>query len=138
MRRLSLVLLAACGGGGSDEPSTPAAEPDALAAAVSQAELSGSIQGLEALETRFTMGDGDDRAKDYLVGRFTQLGLTAELDPFPVAGETATNIIVKHPGTVTPEVVHLFSAHYDSTSPAPMTDAPGATCRNSGCSTRPV
>jgi hypothetical protein len=126
MRRFPFVLLAACGGGGTDAPSTPAAEPDALAAAVSQSELTGSIQGLEALETRFTMGDGDDRAKDYLVGRFTQLGLTTELDPFPVAGETANNLIVKHPGTVTPEVVYIFSAHYDSTSNAPMTDAPGA------------
>lgn len=126
MRHLPLVFLVACGGSGDDVAPTPAVEPDALAAAVSQSELAASIQGLEGMGTRFTQGDGDDRAKDYLVGRFTQLGLTAELDPFPIMGETANNIIVKHPGTVTPEIVYIFSAHYDSTSNTPMTDAPGA------------
>jgi len=127
MRRLALpILFAACGGDSTPTPSTEVADPDTLARSVSQSELSSSIQGLEALGTRFTMGTGDDRAKDYLVGRFAALGLTAELDPFQVAGETANNIIVKHPGVTTPEVVYMFSAHYDSTSSTPMTEAPGA------------
>ena len=92
MRTCLVLSLAACGGGDTT-PSTPAADPVALAGAVSQSELTTSIQGLEALETRFTMGQGDDRAKDYLVGRFAAMGLTAELDPFPVAGETVRDVL---------------------------------------------
>jgi hypothetical protein len=125
MRALPVVFLAACGGG-SDEPTTPAVDPTALAASVSESELTGSIKALEGMGTRFTTGDGDDRAKDYLVDRFAAMGLTAELDPFPALNETANNIIVKHPGVTTPEIVYIFSAHYDSTSNLPMTDAPGA------------
>jgi hypothetical protein len=133
MRRTLLISLVACGGS-SSEPSTPAVDPTALANTVSQSELTGSIQGLEALQTRFTMGPGDDMAKDYLVARFAGMGLTAELDPFPVANETANNIIVKHPGVENPEIVWIFSAHYDSISDTPTTNAPGADDNASGVS----
>jgi leucyl aminopeptidase len=122
MRRLALSLLAACGG--SSTP--PGPDPIAIANAVSETELSMSIQSLEALDTRYTFGTGDDRAKDYLVGRVQALGLTAELDPFPVGNEIANNIIVKHVGVEAPEVVYIYSAHYDSTSNTPTTLAPGA------------
>jgi hypothetical protein len=124
MRRFFALAFAACGG--SSAPATPAADPTALGNAVSESELSGSIQGLEGLETRFTMGPGDDNAKDYLVGRFAAIGLTAELDPFSIANETANNIIVKHPGVENPEIVWIFAAHYDSISNTPTTNAPGA------------
>lgn len=97
----------------------------ALAAQVQQSELETTIAALEAMGTRHTMTDGDERARDYLVGRFTAMGLTAELDPFPVAGQTANNIIVKHKGVSSTDV-YIFSAHYDSTSNTPMTSAPGA------------
>jgi hypothetical protein len=121
---LAILLVTACGGG------NPAPEPGfdamSLAPLVMQAELETSIKGLEALGTRYTMGQGDERAKDYLVQRIEAMGLTAELDPFTVGNETANNIIVKHPGSVEPNVVYLFSAHYDSTSSSAMTSAPGA------------
>lgn len=121
---LGLALLAACGGDDADQ--VPSVDPIELAGDVSQAELTATIQGLQDLGTRHTTGDGDERAKDYLVGRITALGLTAELDPFEVNGETANNIIVKQPGTVDPDTIYLFSAHYDSTSNEPATLAPGA------------
>jgi len=127
MRLPVLFVLAACGSSGSDGPETiPAVDPMSLAPQVSETELAGSIQGLEALETRHTFGPGDDNARAYLVERLTALGLTAELDPFPVANETANNIVVRHLGTETPNVVYIFSAHYDSTSNTAMTSAPGA------------
>lgn len=129
MRRLAFVALAACGGSSSTPPGP---DPVTIAEAVSQDELSSSIQELEGMGTRFTMGDGDDRAKDYLVGRVQALGLTAELDPFPVGNEMANNIIVKHQGVESPEVVYIFSAHYDSTSNTPTTLAPGADDNASG------
>jgi Zn-dependent M28 family amino/carboxypeptidase len=62
------------------------------------------------------------------------MGLVPELDPFTLAGETANNIIVKLPGTVDPNVVYIFSAHYDSTSNAAATSAPGADDNASGVS----
>jgi Zn-dependent M28 family amino/carboxypeptidase len=131
MRVLSALLLVAASCGG-DPKTTPALDPITLAPLVSQAELTASISELEALGTRYTIGQGDERARDYLVGRLTAMGLTAELDPFPAVGETANNIIVKHPGTDEPGVVYIFSAHYDSTSNSAATSAPGADDNASG------
>jgi hypothetical protein len=135
MRILSLALLSllACGGG-EDEMPPEALDPMTLPALVSQTELTSSITGLEGLGTRYTMGQGDERARDHLVGRIMSMGLLAELDPFPIAGETANNIIVKYPGAVEPDVVYIFSAHYDSTSNTAATAAPGADDNASGVS----
>lgn len=123
---LICVLAVACGGGDTPPPTTPPVDPMALAAQVSQAELEATITDLEQLGTRFTMTDGDERARDYLVERLAELGFTAELDPFPVAGQTAANVIARQDGVETPNIVYLYSAHYDSTSNTPMTNAPGA------------
>ena len=124
MRTFPLVLLAACGG--SDSKPTPV-DPMALAAQVQQGELEATIQALEQMGTRYTFSDGDERARDYLVDRFTAMGLTAELDPFQVQNVMANNIIVKHAGVGEgTRDIYIFSAHYDSTSNTPMTSAPGA------------
>lgn len=134
MRRLlaSLLFVAACGGGDNDPQITPAVDPVSLAPLVSQTELTASISGLEGLGTRYTIGQGDERARDWLVNKLTEMGLMAELDPFQAVGETANNIIVKMPGTVEPNVVYIYSAHYDSTSNAAATSAPGADDNASG------
>ena len=125
MKRLAFVVLAACGGS-SDSGGTPV-DPNALAAQVAQGELETSIKALEAMGTRYTLSDGDERARDYLVGRFAAIGLTAELDPFPVQSTTGNNIIAKLQGSdEASNEVYIFSAHYDSTSNTPMTSAPGA------------
>jgi hypothetical protein len=130
MRRLLIcVVLAACGGGGGNDDGgtpVPALDPMTLPPLVSQSELEASINGLQDLGTRYTVGTGDERARDHLVGKLMTMGLVPMLDPFPVASETANNIIVKHQGTEDPNVVYIFSAHYDSTSNTPMTSAPGA------------
>jgi len=122
-----LVIAAACGGGGGGStPGPTAPDPVELGADVKQAELETTIKALSAIPTRFTMTQGDEMARDYLVGRIQALGLTAELDPFPVQNQTANNIIVKIAGAEQPEVIYMFSAHYDSTSSTPTTSAPGA------------
>lgn len=130
MRQTFVMLAVACGCGGSsstgDDTSTPPFEPTELAAEVSQTELEKTISELSAMPTRYTLTQGDEQARDYLVTRARALGFEPQLDSFPVAGQTATNVILKHPGTVTPDVVYIFSAHYDSTSATPMTLAPGA------------
>ena len=128
---ITSIATASCGGNDSSNPGN-VLDPLALAPQVSQSELTASIQGLEALGTRYTVGQGDERARDYLVGRITSMGLTAELDPFPVGGETANNVIVRHEGTEQPNVVYIFSAHYDSISNAPATSAPGADDNGTG------
>ncbi len=133
MRALLVLLLISVACGGEDKKPVEGLDPMTLATLVSETELTSSIAALEALNTRYTIGQGDERARDHLVGRIMNLGLVAELDPFPaVAGEMANNIIVKHAGTVDPNVVYIFSAHYDSTSNAAATSAPGADDNASG------
>lgn len=112
----------------------PEAAPDpiALAAEVSQDELTATIHDMEGMGSRYTFGAGDDTARDYLVGRLEAYGLPVELDPFQVDGEQANNIIAKKTGTEDPNVVFIFSAHYDSISTEPMSNAPGADDNASG------
>ena len=126
IQMLSVLVLAACGGGGTTSTPTSGPDPMELGAEVTQTELETTIKALAAMPTRYTLSQGDEQARDYLVGRFMTLGLVAELDPFPVQNQMANNIIVKHPGTETPDVIYIFSAHYDSTSNTPMSLAPGA------------
>jgi hypothetical protein len=129
MRALPLCLLSivtACNNVSDGDMPIPAVDPMTLAGQVSQTELETTIKGLEALGTRYTMGQGDERARDYLTGRFAAMGLTTELDPFPIGIETGNNIIVRHPGASGTGHVYIFSAHYDSTSNTPATAAPGA------------
>ncbi len=129
---ISVVLLAVVGGcGGSssvdgDDTTPPAFDPLTLAAEVSQTELEKTITELGQIPTRYTLSQGDEQARDYLVGRARALGFEPQLDAFTVAGQTATNVILRQPGLEQPEVVYIFSAHYDSTSATPMTLAPGA------------
>ena len=128
------ALASSCGGGGGGGGPTvvPAVDPMALALDVSPTALGASIDGLEQLGTRYTIGSGDEQARDHLLDRIAAMGLSAELDPFSAGGETANNVIVRHVGTVDPNVVYLFCAHYDSTSDTPDTWAPGADDNASG------
>ena len=130
-----LALLAGCPEAASpldDDTASPADDDDvplhplALAAEVSADELAVTISDLEGLGTRFTFTDGDDQARDYLVDRLTEVGLSPELDPFTVDGEPVANVLARKEGLERPDVVYVFSAHYDSTSEAPYTLAPGA------------
>jgi Zn-dependent M28 family amino/carboxypeptidase len=113
------------------QPQAPA-DPLALAGEVRQETLAEHIEALAALGTRFTYSDGDERARDLLVDRLGALGYETELDAFRFAGEDAENIIARKVGVTTPDVVYIFSAHYDSTSESPETSAPGADDNASG------
>lgn len=94
---LSLMILAACGGGGGGGTTPPTGpDPMELGSEVTQAELETTIKALAAMPTRYTLSQGDEQARDYLVGRIMSLGLVAELEPFQVQNQTANNIIVKH------------------------------------------
>ncbi|MCK6572646.1 M20/M25/M40 family metallo-hydrolase [Myxococcota bacterium] len=108
------------------DPTPPTVDPLALAAQVDPDALRRTIAELEAMGTRYTYSDGDERARDYLVERLRVLGFEAELDAFTFRGETAENVIARKRGTADAPAVLVFSAHYDSTSETPETLAPGA------------
>jgi len=98
----------------------------------SQEEITATIEDLVGFGTRYTFTDGDDEARDYLVERFAEVGLIAELDPFVVSGEDCANVIAKKQGTGATGVVWIYSAHYDSTSTDAELYAPGADDNASG------
>lgn len=106
--------------------SDPLAVALGVGAGVSSAELVTTITDLQALGTRYTYSDGDEAARDYLSARLRAYGYEPELDAFTFRGETAENLIARKAGTEQPEVVFIFSAHYDSTSEEPDSSAPGA------------
>lgn len=108
------------------------ADPIALAGEVRQETLAADIEALAAMGTRYTYSDGDERARDHLVSRLGALGYETELDAFRFAGEDAENVIARKVGVTTPDIVYIFSAHYDSTSETPETSAPGADDNASG------
>ena len=112
--------------GDDDTIDDPAVHPLELAAEVSTDEIQVTIGDLESFGTRHTHTDGDDEACDYLVARLTELGYQPQRDTFVVQGEEAVNVIARKEGLERPEVVFLFSAHYDSTSEDPQVFAPGA------------
>ncbi len=135
---LSVAALTACPSPDpvSDDDDDDAAgpvgvDPIDLGNEVSLENLTQKIQGLEDLGTRYTFGEGDELALAWLVDEVEALGFVAELDPFDAAGETATNLVVVHPG-VDPQAVWIYSAHYDSTSNEPTFAAPGADDNASG------
>ncbi len=113
-------------GGDDDTTGGEAPHPLELAAEVSGDELAMSIADLEGFGTRYTFTDGDDQARDYLEDRLSELGFTPEIDTFEVQGELAANVIARKEGIERPDIVYVFSAHYDSTSENPQVSAPGA------------
>lgn len=119
-----------------DDDASPAPDegpsPLEFASEVSLDELERTIQDLEAFGTRFTYADNGDEIRSYLIDRFAEYGLTAELDPFTVGAQPTANLIARLPGTETPDTVFIFSAHYDSTSDQPDLYAPGADDNASG------
>ena len=122
---LPFLLVLGCPTEPDPEPMEPA-DPLTFAAEVSQSELEGTIEDLVAFGTRHTETDGDEAARDYLVDRLEAYGFAPELDPFSANGTPANNIIARVDGVEDPEVIYIFSAHYDSTSTDWQTDAPGA------------
>ncbi len=112
--------------------SVEAVDPLDLAAELDADLLESHIQALQDLGTRYTIGSGDDDALAWLENQVAALGLISEQDPFVVNSETAANLIVRHDGVVDPDIVWIYSAHYDSTSNRSSTDAPGADDNASG------
>lgn len=128
MRALPLLLLAACSEPElvDTEDTEPPVDPIDLGRQVSAGELTDTIAALEAFGTRYTGTQGELDARAYLVDRLQQYGYQVEEDGFRFGSRASANVIARKEGAVEPDVVWIFSAHYDSTSQTPQTDAPGA------------
>ncbi|MFZ5482438.1 MAG: M28 family metallopeptidase [Myxococcota bacterium] len=137
-----LFLLVACGApshdvktpaGGDDtgEPHVPA-DPFALAEEVSGDNLAASIESLESFGTRYTGTESAREVPGWLAGELEGAGLVAETLAFDARGMDSANVIARKDGVEEPEVVYVFSAHWDSTSEDPTTSAPGADDNASG------
>jgi hypothetical protein len=93
---------------------------------MSPAEIGATIQRLQDFGTRWSYADSCQAAAAYLRDRFTLLGLAVELDPFPLNGATACNVVAEKRGMLRPDEIYIVCGHYDSMSNLPLTDAPGA------------
>lgn len=106
-----------------------------LAGMVSAARLAANVSDLESHQTRYASTANLEAAGTAILEYFRDLGLEAEAERFTFGGDYDTsNIIATIPGRVSPEVVVILCAHYDSTSDRRTTLAPGADDNASGTS----
>ncbi len=115
----------------------PAAYPaDTLAGLVSQDSIYAFNKRLEDFYTRYIWTDSIDRARDWLVQKFTDWGYTDLTTPaFEWDGGTHYNIKVVKPGLSEPDKIVVIGAHYDAITlvdPGPMVYAPGSDDNGSG------
>lgn len=83
---------------------------------------------------RWTRGTQILSARDWLAARFAELpGMQVSTASFPVGADTGWNVLARLSGTVEPATWYLAGGHYDSTSQAPASAAPGAEDNASGC-----
>lgn len=65
---------------------------------------------------------GNRMAIEYLVGKLRDFGYEPELQWFEPRGTRTANVVVRIPGSVSPEVVYAVSAHFDSNLRSPGAD----------------
>ncbi|MFH0807429.1 MAG: M20/M25/M40 family metallo-hydrolase [Elusimicrobiota bacterium] len=107
----------------------------AILASLSTAEVSGYIQALQNIGTRYSFSPKCNDARDYLVANFSSFGLEVTTFPFKNVSESSTtnyNVIATLPGKLHPEKIFVICAHYDSISEDPLNSAPGADDNGSG------
>lgn len=105
---------------------------DAIISLVSASNLSSTVQDLQDFQTRHTSTTGCASAGEYLFGAFTALGL--ENVRFETFGSLpgSRNVVAEKTGETFPDDILIICAHYDSTSGAYQTLAPGADDNASG------
>lgn len=126
-----LVLLVACQPAEKTDTAETGAsplDPYTLAGEVSADALLADITALQGFSTRYTGTPGNDAARAWIGDELAATGIPTEEDPF----DDGVNVIARLEGTVSPDRIWVFSAHYDSTSELPDTFAPGADDNASG------
>ncbi len=83
---------------------------------------------------RYTHGPEIDAARDWMVQQLEVLpGVAVTTESFAVGGTTAWNVVATLPGDLRGDELYIVGGHYDATSEAPQTAAPGAEDNASGC-----
>lgn len=128
---------------GSESPATAVQTPNRfgppisfLVQHVSRENLWFHIQRLQNFKTRFGSTANCEAAGTYLYNLFSLFGLQVEFEPFVDRreGYASRNIVATIPGKISPEMILVVCAHYDSLSYSTyVTDAPGADDNGSGC-----
>ena len=108
------------------------ADPVELGLQVSEERLTTTIAALQDLGTRHTITEGNVQAQQWLTMELEDLGYEVDRDLFDADGTEAVNLVVRKTGALRSDHVWILSAHYDSTSTQPTTDAPGADDNASG------
>ncbi len=79
-------------------------------------------EALYGFGSKYITNPGNGKAIDYIVGELREAGYQPELQWFEPRGARTANIVVRLPGTVSPEVVYAVSAHFDSNTRSPGAD----------------
>jgi hypothetical protein len=88
--------------------------------------------GTATLATRYTFSSSIRNAEAYLYQRYVELGLPVSYAGWSYGSYTGRNVIAEIRGTVHPERIWLAGGHFDDTSEAPYSRAPGADDNASG------
>ena len=123
----------------SADPNVAALLPQVSPQAISDriADLSGERPadvgvGTATLATRYTFSLSIRNAEVYLYQRYVELGLPVSYAGWSYGSYTGRNVIAEIRGTVHPERIWLIGGHFDDTSEAPYSRAPGADDNASG------
>jgi hypothetical protein len=116
--------------------------------AVSESEYRELVEGLSGarpvtvggqsvtFKTRYTPSQQGTLAEQYVYEYFQSLGLKTEYHAWNgverCPGISGRNVIAEIPGKLDPKRIYVMSAHLDSISPRPLTDAAGADDDGSG------
>ncbi|TRZ90137.1 M20/M25/M40 family metallo-hydrolase [bacterium] len=98
---------------------------------VSRDNLKALIRALQDFQTRRTGTAGCDAAAAFIHDYFHMNGVGAEVQEYPTSGD-AEAVVGELRGSAFPDDIVIICAHFDSTSTAPETLAPGADDNASG------
>lgn len=105
-----------------------------IVSAVDELGYQGFIQDLEDFETRYSSTDNYDSAAQYCLDTFESYGIDGFLQEFSMASYNCVNVVTEKPGSENPDIIYIICGHLDSTSPVPLSLAPGADDNASGAS----
>lgn len=104
-----------------------------LQQAVQTDRMFGDLDYLSStLQTRYTTTPQMELATEFVFNLMSDLGLDTSYDEFFFSGNSQRNVVGIQYGTVDPSRVYIVCGHLDSTSPDPLTLAPGAEDNGSG------
>jgi len=89
------------------------------------------VQRLQDFKTRYCTTDSCQAAANWIKAKFESFGIDS-VHFHAIGGNYKPNVVATIPGKGDPTKVVVLGGHYDSTSPSPTTNAPGADDNASG------